>query len=83
MQLCKTKYQMLQHNSVQGPFGCPAHSVHLNSHGVKRFWVIVTIYMEISNTTASFSKLRKCLLFIWKDLIMFMEGWMGLKQAGA
>lgn len=74
---------MLQHNSVQGPFGCPAHSVQLNSRGVKRFWVIVTIYMEISNTTAGLSKLPKCPLFIWKDLIVFIEGWMGLKQAGA
>lgn len=74
---------MLQHNSAQGPFASPAQSVHLNSGGVKRSWVIVTIYVEISNTRVALSKLRKCLLFIWKDLIMFMGGWVGLKQAGA
>lgn len=70
---------MLPHTFVQGLFGCPVQT----PHGVKRFWVIVTIYMEISNTTAGLSKLRKCPLFIRKALIMFMEGWRGLKQAGA
>lgn len=83
MNLCKPKCQTVQHASVQGPFGCPACGVHSNSRGVKRFWVIVTIYMEILNTTAGLSKLHKCSLFIWKALIMFMEGWRGLKWAGA
>lgn len=77
------KCQMLPHTFVQGLFGCPAHRAPFDSSGLKRFWAIVTIYMEISNTTAGLSKLPKCPLFIRKALIMFMEGWRGLKQAGA
>lgn len=77
----KPKCQTVWHTCVQGPINCPVHSFHANSSWVKRFWVTLIIYMEISNTTTGLSKLHKCLLFIWKAIIMFMRwGLRGVKS---
>lgn len=70
----KPKCQTVWHACVQGPINCPVHCFHPNSSRVKRLWVTVTIYMEISNTTAGLPKLPKCSLFIWKAIIMFTGG---------
>lgn len=72
----KPKCQTVWHTWVQGPTNCPIHCFHPNCGRVKRFWVTITIYMEILNTEV-LPKLPKWALFIWKAIIVFTVwgGW--------